>query len=83
MNFHYQGDTNSNGFNQITEGTATAIASFIATSTQLVLWDSGTGFGWSPNANNVQYTAYLFAGRGDDDAVFGEGEMKALLNVED
>ena len=78
MNFHYQGDTNSNGFNQITEGTATAAASFNATSTQLVLWDSGTGFGWSPNANNVQYTAYLFAGRGDD-AVFGEGGNESII----
>jgi hypothetical protein len=79
LNYHYEGKSNSDGANSLTEGTTAASASFNTTSTQLVLWDSGTGFGWSPNANGVHYTAYLFAGRGDDDAVFGEGGNESII----
>ena len=79
LNYHYQGKSNAIGANRITEGTAAASASFNTTSTQLIIWDTGTGFGWSPNANGVHYTAYLFAGRGDDDAVFGEGGNESII----
>jgi len=79
INHHYQGRTNSDGGNLITEKNIGAAASFNTTSTQLVLWDDATGFDWSPNANGIHYTAYLFAGRGDDDAVFGEGGDESII----